>query len=601
MAHSPHEIQAALEAFSANTQLQGRKLRDMLDNSPEEFKGVVREFLLGAQDTPETRYVLALLSTRGLLLPFLEEIARSDRNTAAVLAQLVRRMDPSIERTIARMVMESVQASDGTLPDPEFLLGLLEGLNGGMHLFATLGDLRRSEDPRLRSKMALLLGRAARAQEWFHSLKDDPDPRVRANAVESLWSSDGPFASACFFSALQDPHQRVVGNALVGLYLQGDSEAVAGLAAMAGHANPLFRTAAAWSMGRTGDPRFVELLRQMRRNADDQPSVARNALQAIGRINKALNAGRRETVRVAAVALRRIEDGRLEATLVAREPGAAGLPVARPTDWQIRADGRGIWSYQARQIDTAGSVAFGFLFPSDSELKRERERLWASGLGEALRYRRSSDYYAVGFYGEAPRTQYTPHTGEILRLSASAQPVRQTSEAAYALLAQGLGALAPYTYPIYDQELAAGPLRPLRALSELLDANLGERHVMVVLDEIQASLFGNFEPDRVSKLLSDCQATLHVVLTRHVPAQFAAAFSRLAAESGGTRSAVGSVEEAARAVADIVVSVCRSHRLVFAPPLGASAIEVELVSEHYQGKLALSSSELEALQPTVAS
>ena len=154
---------------------------------------------------------------------------------------------------------------------------------------------------------------------------------MRANAIESLWSAEGPFAAACFYSGLQDSHQRVVGNSFVGLYLQGDPEGVSGLAEMAGHSDPLFRAAGAWAMGRTGDARFVEILRQMRRNPQEEQIVLRNALQSIGRINQATNALQRDPVRLSALSVVRLDNEQSQVTVIVRDPGFAATAL-RPPD-----------------------------------------------------------------------------------------------------------------------------------------------------------------------------------------------------------------------------------------------------------------------------
>ena len=127
-------------------------------------------------------------------------------------------------------------------------------------------------------------------------MEQDDDPRVRANVIESLWSVGGESRAGCFARGLRDPHHRVVANSLIGLYLQGETSGVSGLVHMAQHDDAIFRAAATWAMGRTGDTRFLPILRQMRRGADQDSTVVRNALHAISRINQATAAAtRRET------------------------------------------------------------------------------------------------------------------------------------------------------------------------------------------------------------------------------------------------------------------------------------------------------------------
>jgi len=49
---------------------------------------------------------------------------------------------------------------------------------------------------RIRSKVALVIGRVSHNGKWAESRLADPDARVRANAVESMWDVDTAEARA---------------------------------------------------------------------------------------------------------------------------------------------------------------------------------------------------------------------------------------------------------------------------------------------------------------------------------------------------------------------------------------------------------------------
>ena len=108
----------------------------------------------------------------------------------------------------------------------------------------------------------------------------ESDPRVRANAVESLWGVETPEARTLLNFAASDANNRVVGNALLGLYYLGDSSVLAEVIKLAGHESALFRATAAWMMGETGDPRFTDALRRMITESD--PAVRKRAFAALG-------------------------------------------------------------------------------------------------------------------------------------------------------------------------------------------------------------------------------------------------------------------------------------------------------------------------------
>ena len=113
----------------------------------------------------------------------------------------------------------------------------------------------------------------------------ESDPRVRANAIESLWGVDTPEARALLSFAASDANNRAVGNALLGLYYLGEASMLADVVKLAGHESALFRTSAAWVMGETGDPRFTEALRRMISEPD--PIVRKRAFAALVQIKAA--------------------------------------------------------------------------------------------------------------------------------------------------------------------------------------------------------------------------------------------------------------------------------------------------------------------------
>ena len=76
-----------------------------------------------------------------------------------------------------------------------------------------------------------------------------------------------------------------MGNALLGLYYLGDCSVIPKIVKMADHEASLFRAAAAWVMGETGDARFVKTLARML--MEPNPTVRKRAFAAIGRIKAA--------------------------------------------------------------------------------------------------------------------------------------------------------------------------------------------------------------------------------------------------------------------------------------------------------------------------
>lgn len=573
------QIQAAVGAFAAESQQQGRRLRDLLDASPQAFLAVARGMLMDARDTPETRYVVALLSSRGLLLGLLKELAHVDSGAAGAVAQIAQRMDPGFERMLERSVLEAREAG---AEDPEFLLGVLEALTGGLNLLPLMGQLRHSGDSRVRSKLAAMLGKMVVAHDWFDGLRADPDPRVRANAIESLWGLEGAFAEACFRHALEDPHHRVVTTALVGLYQQGNVESVRRLAGLSGHPDAAFRAAAAWAMGRTGDPRYLPLLKSMRRQGGGAPAVLRNCVQSISRITHGLAAAKRQ-----AAAVRILEAGAVagpdggvweSVTVLARDAGAGGLPELAATAWSIEADGSAVWEYAVERLEAAEKMACCFLLPAGAA----EAVCWQEAVDGFLRFRRKDDVGAVQYYWEDQMAQEIARAGEILKIGENA-PLRRkvTWEVGELTGAEArLRAVAAKTPEA--RNLPEGPLGVLVPLTELLEQVQGGRQIFLVLDRLQRQVWDETELAEAEKALRARGVVLHGIASPSTALEAKAAFGKLCRQSGGLLLEASTREGMMRDVADAVASRYRRYRLSF-PSAAAGRRRVEVQGCGYAG------------------
>jgi hypothetical protein len=115
-------------------------------------------------------------------------------------------------------------------------------------LWGLIRYLAHHPSAHLRSKIALLVGRANPDVERVRSLMATSDGRLRANAVESLWGSSDPAVLELFRSAANDPYSRVAVNALVGLSRAGDMAAHERLARWASFEDSPRRAGALWAL-----------------------------------------------------------------------------------------------------------------------------------------------------------------------------------------------------------------------------------------------------------------------------------------------------------------------------------------------------------------
>ncbi len=158
-------------------------------------------------------------------------------------------------------------------------LSLLPALGDYGHVLPWLRQLCNHDDPKIRSRAVKQLCELRPNKALIERQMLSSDPRVRANAIEVLWHTRTPDATAIFKAAASDPHHRVVGNALVGLYFQGDDSAFTRMTELSSHSNELFRAAMAWCFGWIKDQRAVSFLQVL--SQDRSAIVGKRALQSL--------------------------------------------------------------------------------------------------------------------------------------------------------------------------------------------------------------------------------------------------------------------------------------------------------------------------------
>jgi HEAT repeat protein len=338
-----------------------RKLiRKMLEQDRDRFYAAAVEILKTPDYSKGYHYLISLLVGRDMLLETLsdpaltlEQAVAAARNASVVYSM----MDVSMARRLA---------GDGASPSrvapdrAKRMMDILSEIAKGARAVGSLRGMVRHPDPHLRSKAVLMIGREQRNLDWVRHRMAEADPRVRANAVEALWGRHTEEARALLQAATSDPHNRVVGNALLELYRMGHLSAIAGLFRMAGEESALFRASGAWAMGETADPRFAEVLGRMLGDAGD--AVRKRAFESLRRIKAAAARSRKGGHLRVGGRLGTGPDGlrRLELE-VARENGEPALIV--PMEILLDEDGQPVLDYQVERRPGADPLTMAFVFP----------------------------------------------------------------------------------------------------------------------------------------------------------------------------------------------------------------------------------------------
>jgi len=158
-------------------------------------------------------------------------------------------------------------------------LSLIAALADYRALVPWLGKLSNLSDGRVRSRAAKLLYALQPESGEIHRQMQDKSSRVRANVLEGLWKSKSLETAEIFKAALSDENHRVVGNALIGLYLQGDFSVLDRLSDLSTSIDPSFRAAVAWSLGFISDERGVPVLKRL--SMDQSLNVRKHAISSL--------------------------------------------------------------------------------------------------------------------------------------------------------------------------------------------------------------------------------------------------------------------------------------------------------------------------------
>ena len=276
----------AVEEFRRNP-VARKLLRQMAEEAPYQFFSNTLTHLENCEEGQADRLLTVLLMRQPGLLDFLADPAMATRERASQLVRRIMKYDASFDVKIARRLPDRTglnhrDAFSGLRAAR--ILDVLDEVSPGRRLLPVLYHLVESADSTLSEKATLFVGRRVRTPEWAVRQLARPDPRVRANAVESLWGVSEPDAVSLLKDCANDGNNRVAGNALMGLYILERPGVDKVIPSMAVHPKAEFRSTAAWMMGRVARPEFIPDLKNLLR--DESPMVRGAAFRALVEIRR---------------------------------------------------------------------------------------------------------------------------------------------------------------------------------------------------------------------------------------------------------------------------------------------------------------------------
>ena len=391
--NGPAALAALVRDFDRDAVANRKRIDEILQYHPEAFYMTTIEILKKDIDSRAAQYLLALLVSQNLLFQALCDPAL-DRARVVELVRRALRVDPMVDITVARQLADSSCATPGSagMGMAERLMGILDEICDGRRILPSLMRMLRTDNPYLRSKAVLMIGRSGRSLNWIKRRLQENDTRVRANAIEATWGLDTPEARELLEWASRDSNNRVVGNALVGLYRLGENCPLPELVKMAGHDSAASRSTAARVMGQTGDPRFSEVLGRM--IADSHGDVRKNAFAAVGRIRAAVaqvsQAAEWPVAGSCTPKDPRTGQRRVSVAVVTAEGRES--PRVLPVQFILSENGQPVWSYRVIERPAPAAMSVIFLFPRKVD---NAGTLWDRGALRCLNWKRSTDLWST--------------------------------------------------------------------------------------------------------------------------------------------------------------------------------------------------------------
>lgn len=490
---------------------------------------------------------------------------------AARLLRISSKGDPAYQVHLMASVKSEIEKAGAGYFGKDYtrMLDILSKAVDPERMGSMLASLVNHPDERLRSKVALMARGLGRALPKRSELMRDPDPRVRANTVESFWGQRDPDTIQFFKDAVADEHHRVAANALYGLYQAGEIAAVRGILKMVRDPDLGRQLSGIWLIGQTSDPRFTSVVHE---NLPVKSGRVKFALLNAGRrIKKRLDdIGQMERLEFDLIHFERVEKGRVRTTFLLKHPdGSYVAPqevVATQVllhDGELRIDQ---FLYECR--GGTESLHAAFLVPLRTGLTHPFANKLTSSLEAAVTQKRGIDEWCFYKYKWMADGQHVAPS----RLLFS-----NNSEALCSEQLRGATAHADNLLAAVEQAAMGFPAQATR------------KHVVLVIDPDAASAW--IVPDHLPELLERFGVVFHVICCRDLEPESIAAWRKVAIARRGIFMSVpdpAQLQDAAVRLSRALPTNCYvSYQLgrSLPNPDPLERVSIEVLSKYGSGKI----------------
>lgn len=350
-------ITPLLEKFSESAVAVKDELRTYASCDPSGFLAECLPLVSNGTDAAARRFVLQLLLKYANIAEYLADPAQSSREQAIGVAKVALELGVPLGIALEH-ILAGIVKDKSAGPAIVRIIDVFSALAQGRYVLRFQKELLAHADPKVCSKTVLELVRAGKGPALVAQTLLDGDPRIQANAVEALWDIKDKNAKAVLQLAAKSRHNRVVANALMGLYRHGVVESIPQLLRMAEHPDLAHRNSAVWMMGETKDPRFLTFLTSQFTKSSGKERLG--IVRALSRIRKQLrDAEAAGKLRMRLYEARIQPDGSRKLVVALCLPGG-DLSALLPTQFSIWEDNELVTAYSTRCVPSPPLLILGF-------------------------------------------------------------------------------------------------------------------------------------------------------------------------------------------------------------------------------------------------
>ena len=175
-------LKEVLDRFAEDASAGLKALLGLLSEDRPAFHASALVALRARMDAPGDEALARLLAEKDLLTEALCDPAVFTKDRAIEIARIAVLAQPILDSKLAH------QLPDLEPERAEHVLAILDVIAEGSRVAPMLRYLARDSNPRLRSKAALLVGRANRKPEWLEQQMREADPRMRAYTFRATYT-----------------------------------------------------------------------------------------------------------------------------------------------------------------------------------------------------------------------------------------------------------------------------------------------------------------------------------------------------------------------------------------------------------------------------